>query len=158
MNITAFYNGAAAQYAKFRRPQKEFEAVDRFIPLTGRSILDTGCGDGVISRYMALKGKQVTAFDISAEMIRIAASMQVEGCSFLVEDMQHFQPDAGTMFDGAVFLYSLIHNTKEETVSILRRISQFFNPNGSVLFVALHSNGLNSDCVTSVTVPSQFSD
>ncbi|MEK6979407.1 MAG: methyltransferase domain-containing protein [Candidatus Micrarchaeota archaeon] len=158
MHVSAWYDKAAVKYATFRRPQKEFEAIDHFLSPSQRRILDAGCGHGDVSRYMASKGKAVTAIDVSTELIRIAGSMRAKGCSFQVADMQQFQPDAGTLFDGAVFLYSLIHNTKDETVSILRRTSQFLNPTYSSLFVVLHNINLYSGCVTRVVVPSQFSD
>ena len=158
MHVSEFYNKAATNYALFRRPQKEFEAIGHFLSFSQRRILDAGCGHGDVSRYIASKGKKVTAIDISTELIQIASSVRVDGCSFQVADMQQFQPDAGTLFDSVVFFYSLIHNTKDETVSILRHISQFLNPTHSSLFVAVHSNSLNSDCVTRVVVPSQFSD
>ena len=41
--------------------------------LPGKRVLVPGCGDGRDSRYLASLGLQVTSFDISEGMLRIAA-------------------------------------------------------------------------------------
>jgi 2-polyprenyl-3-methyl-5-hydroxy-6-metoxy-1,4-benzoquinol methylase len=41
---------------------------------TGQRILDSACGNGLTSRRLALLGANVTAFDFSAELIKLATS------------------------------------------------------------------------------------
>ena len=43
--------------------------------LDGKSVLDIGCGDGVLSRAMSERGARVTAFDISREQIELAKKL-----------------------------------------------------------------------------------
>src|SRR5690606_34934288 len=41
-------------------------------PLAGASVLDVGCGGGLLSEAMAAAGARVTALDLSPELLRVA--------------------------------------------------------------------------------------
>jgi 2-polyprenyl-6-hydroxyphenyl methylase/3-demethylubiquinone-9 3-methyltransferase len=43
-----------------------------FQPLSGRSVLDVGCGGGLLTEAMAAEGAQVTGIDLSEQLIDIA--------------------------------------------------------------------------------------
>lgn len=43
-----------------------------FLPLSGRRVLDVGCGGGLLTEAMAAEGAQVTGIDLSEQLIDIA--------------------------------------------------------------------------------------
>ena len=48
-------------------------------PQPGQRVLDAACGNGIFSRRLAALGVQVTAFDFSAELIKLAESRMLNG-------------------------------------------------------------------------------
>jgi 2-polyprenyl-6-hydroxyphenyl methylase/3-demethylubiquinone-9 3-methyltransferase len=48
------------------------EFITQYVPLSNRSILDVGCGGGILSEGMAKRGGLVTGLDASGEAIQIA--------------------------------------------------------------------------------------
>lgn len=64
--------------ARFPRTRKQGKA-DRFRPLAGLSILDVGCGGGLLCEPLARMGAQVTGIDAGAANIRAAAAHAREG-------------------------------------------------------------------------------
>jgi 2-polyprenyl-3-methyl-5-hydroxy-6-metoxy-1,4-benzoquinol methylase len=88
------YNEYAAQYAamigEHQPPLYAHLVVPTLLNLAGDvaglSVLDAGCGEGVISRVLADLGASVTAIDVSEELIRIARSRtqdsKIEYCCF----------------------------------------------------------------------------
>ncbi len=54
-------------------------AIERLLkPQAGQRLLDVACGNGLTSRRLATAKASVTAFDVSAEMIAIAAGHRGE--------------------------------------------------------------------------------
>lgn len=48
------------------------EYIDRAVQLSGKSVLDVGCGGGILSEAMARCGANVTGIDISSDLIAVA--------------------------------------------------------------------------------------
>lgn len=93
--------------------------------LTGRRILDAGCGTGALATEAALRGAHVVAIDIAPGLIdvakRRASDLKGPGqVEFLVGDM--FDPALGR-FDHVVAMDSLIHYRPEDTVRVLAGLS-----------------------------------
>lgn len=89
--------------------------------LTGRRVLDAGCGTGALAVECARRGAQVVAIDLSANLVAIASErlphdIGAGHIDFRVGDM--FDPALGR-FDHVVAMDSLIHYPAAEIVRVL---------------------------------------
>jgi len=48
------------------------EWIDRAAHLSGKKVLDVGCGGGILAESMALRGAEVTGIDLSDKALRVA--------------------------------------------------------------------------------------
>ncbi len=93
--------------------------------LTGRRVLDAGCGTGAITEELARRGAEVAAIDISPQLIDIAAKR-------LPEDLAHrvtfgsgdmLAPDLGA-FDHVMAMDSMIYYTAPDLGRALAGLSE----------------------------------
>jgi len=89
--------------------------------LTGRRILDAGCGTGALAIDAALRGADVVAIDISPKLVGLARERTPEhlgrgSIDFRVGDM--LDPALGR-FDHVVAMDSLIHYNARDIVAVL---------------------------------------
>ena len=99
------YDQFADQYAQSqKRSTEEFSwNHDLVIPnllqvvgdVAGLFVLDAGCGEGVVSRYLADRGAKVTGIDISQRLVELAKSqnntINYQVCDLSVSLPQYFQ-------------------------------------------------------------------
>jgi magnesium-protoporphyrin O-methyltransferase len=93
--------------------------------LTGRRILDAGCGTGALAVEMARRGADVVAIDLSPTLVDLARERATGDAApgdvkFEVGDMLH--PRLGR-FDHIVSMDSLIHYTAPDMVEALVRLA-----------------------------------
>ncbi len=89
--------------------------------LTGKRILDAGCGTGAVAVEAAKRGAHVVAIDLSATLVGLARTRMPQDLGhgrveFRVGDM--FDPALGE-FDHVVAMDSLIHYRARDTVRVL---------------------------------------
>lgn len=101
--------------------------------LSGRRILDAGCGTGALALEAAQRGADVVAIDLSPKLIALACERTTSTGSgrvvFKSGDMLH--PGLGS-FDHIVAMDSLIHYDADDTVRILGGL--FARTRESILF------------------------
>lgn len=130
-----FWDGAAENYAK--SPIKDMESYEYTL---GRAksylsetdqVLEVGCGTGSTALLLAPVVADITASDLSRNMIRIAeqkASEEgVQNVSFVTSDLLSSTLDQGP-YD-AVLAFNVIHLI-EDTPGVMKRISQLVKPGG----------------------------
>src|ERR1700722_8375744 len=90
----AAYEAMAYTYAPEAEDQSawnslyERPAMIAMLPdVRGKRVLDVGCGTGPISAWVAGHGAEVTGFDLSPSMIRLAEERGVPNASFRVADL-----------------------------------------------------------------------
>jgi SAM-dependent methyltransferase len=105
--------------------------------VTGKRVLDVGCGTGPISAWVASHGAEVTGFDLSPSMIRLAEKRAVPNASFRVADLSEplsFLEDRS--FDVAVA--SLAFHYLRDWASPLRELRRVLRPDGLFLMSTHH--------------------
>ena len=92
--------------------------------LTGKRVLDAGCGTGAVALELANKGALVTAVDLSPNLIELAKSRIPES------DRQNIQFYAGDMLDDAygdfdyvIGMDSMIHYCAKDMLVVLEKLS-----------------------------------
>ncbi|MEM0954438.1 MAG: magnesium protoporphyrin IX methyltransferase [Pseudomonadota bacterium] len=93
--------------------------------LSGRRVLDAGCGTGALAVEVARRGATVVATDLSPTLIELAGSRLptelADNIDFRVGDMTQV---AGEMFDYIVAMDSLIHYDIDDVLNAVMRMSQ----------------------------------
>lgn len=104
--------------------------------VSGKKILDLGCGPGILSKYLSDLGYDVTGVDFAEQMISIAKKL-APNANFIVSDIANLELD--DKFYGIVLAHLLIHFSKDENIQILNKLHNFMNPDAS-LFIQFSAN------------------
>lgn len=100
-------------------------------------ILDAGCGAGRDTKYFLSKNYEVTAFDASKEMVKLASKESGINVLHLAFQDINFEK----MFDGVWAQASLLHVPYNETKDVYKKIHHALKPNG--IFYACYTHGEN---------------
>lgn len=115
--------------------------INRIAPLAGKTVLDVGCGGGILSESMAGMGAQVTGIDLGEKPLQVAklhlleSGKQVEYRKIAVEDLAVERPAA---FDTVTCMEMLEHVPDPQ--SVVRACAQLVRPGGHVFFSTLNRN------------------
>ncbi|MEM1343375.1 MAG: magnesium protoporphyrin IX methyltransferase [Pseudomonadota bacterium] len=92
--------------------------------LTGRRLLDAGCGTGALAVEAARRGAEVVAVDIAPSLVRVAAERTPAELAHRIHWHAGDMLDPGLgLFDHAVAMDSLIHYGAPDIVAALARLS-----------------------------------
>ncbi|WED22721.1 malonyl-ACP O-methyltransferase BioC [Vibrio sp. JC009] len=129
------------QHAEFQRQVGRELMAKMPRDLTGYKVLDIGCGTGYFSELLAQRGAEVTAADLSADMLEQAKFR----CGSSVAHYQ--QADAENLpFGDSVFDFafsSLALQWCEDLSKPLKELKRVTKPGGSVLFSTLLDGSLH---------------
>lgn len=103
----------------------------------GGRVLDAGCGSGRDAKAFAEAGFQVTAFDASAELARLASAH----CGFAVAVRCFEDVDEVDSFDGIWCCASLLHVSSAAMRSTLDRLWRALRPGGTLYVSFKHGTG-----------------
>lgn len=104
--------------------------------VTGRRILDVGCGSGPLSAALRDRGAIVTGFDLSPAMIDLARNRLGEGADLRVHDLAAPLPYADAAFDDVVA--SLVLHYLEDWTGPLAELRRVLKPGGRLILSANH--------------------
>lgn len=113
--------------------------LDQIGDVSGKRVLDAGCGEGRFARMLAERGARITACDFSTRMIEIATKIESEkplGIDYLVADMTDLSRFDDASFDNAVAYLSLIDVSDYELA--LAEIARVLRPGGAFQFSLVH--------------------
>ena len=115
--------------------------INSVAPLTGKTVLDVGCGGGILSESMAALGALVTGIDLGDKALQVAklhlleSGQHVNYRKIAVEDLAAEQP---AHYDIVTCLEMLEH--VPDPASIVRACAQLAKPGGHVFFSTLNRN------------------
>jgi 2-polyprenyl-6-hydroxyphenyl methylase / 3-demethylubiquinone-9 3-methyltransferase len=110
-------------------------------PLTGKTVLDVGCGGGILAEAMAARGARVTGIDLGEAPLVVArlhlkeSGQKVEYRKIAAEDLAREQPDG---FDIVTCMEMLEH--VPDPASTVAACAQLVKPGGQVFFSTLNRN------------------
>lgn len=120
------------KFTKLTDVQRRYE-FNRFIELLkGKKILDLGCGGGDHAQYFKEQELDVTAIDLSEEMIKICKQKGLNAIQMDIEKLE-FEDNA---FDGIWAVTSLLHVPKTKIDSVLQKLNKILKKEG-ILYVCL---------------------
>ena len=153
-------NADPAELAKFSElahrwwdPHSEFRPLHQINPLrldwihglsalTGKRVLDVGCGGGILADSMARKGADVLGIDLAAKALRVA---QLHALEAGTQNVQYREISAEAMaaeqpagFDVVTCMEMLEH--VPDPASVVRACATLVKPGGWVFFSTINRN------------------
>lgn len=126
--------------------------IEQQITLRNKTVLDLGCGGGLLSEAMAKRDANVTGLDISESAIAVADShRQREGLSieYVVDSAEHFAEQRNDRYDVITCMELLEH--VPDVNSLLSACSRMLKPGGD-LFLATINRSIQSYMAAIVAV------
>ena len=115
--------------------------IGRLTGLEGKTVLDVGCGGGILSESMAVRGAQVTGIDLGDKPLKVAklhlleTGNKVEYRKIAVENLAEEQP---CHYDIVTCMEMLEH--VPDPASIVQACAKLAKPGGWVFFSTLNRN------------------
>lgn len=102
--------------------------------VSGKRVLDAGCGEGHVARLFARHGARVVAVDISPRLLEHARELEAKiphGIEFVEADLARGLPSHSGAFDLATA--NMMLDDCEDLAGVLRGIADALKPNGRLL-------------------------
>ncbi len=142
----------AALAARWWDPNSEFKPlheinplrldfIDQYVGLKGKRVLDVGCGGGILSESMAVRGAEVTGIDLGEAPLEVAklhlleTGQQVDYRKIPVEELAAEMPGA---FDAVTCMEMLEH--VPDPAAIIAACATLVKPGGQVFFSTINRN------------------
>ncbi len=128
------YNAIANIYAK-RYGKIDYCKIyiDEFVAsLSGKDVLDVGCGAGQITDYLTQKGLNVIGLDFSQELLKIA-KQNSPNSKFILADICDYEQE--TKVDGIITKDTLFHLPNEDLIHVLQKFKGLLKPNGNICII-----------------------
>ncbi len=116
--------------------------IDQFAAISGKNVVDVGCGGGILAESMARRGAKVLGVDLADKPLKVAQLHAMEAGvanldyrSIAAEDLAAEQPAA---FDVVTCMEMLEH--VPDPSSIVRACSTLVKPGGWVFFSTINRN------------------
>jgi len=115
--------------------------IDRRIQLKGKTVLDVGCGGGILSESMAARGANVTGIDMGDTPLQVArlhlheSELSVDYHQSTAEDFAIKHP---ARYDAVTCLEMLEH--VPDPASVVKACFDLVKPGGAVFFSTLNRN------------------
>jgi 2-polyprenyl-6-hydroxyphenyl methylase/3-demethylubiquinone-9 3-methyltransferase len=113
--------------------------IGKHIQLSGKTVVDVGCGAGILTEAMARKNALVTGMDISPSAIAVAkqhASNQALSIEYHLSSPEEFAEKFTHQFDVVTCMEMLEH--VPDPVSVVRACAIMLKPGGHVFFSTIN--------------------
>jgi 2-polyprenyl-6-hydroxyphenyl methylase/3-demethylubiquinone-9 3-methyltransferase len=115
--------------------------INSHAQLAGKTVVDIGCGGGILAESMAKKGAKVTGIDLSEKALKVAdlhsleSGVQVRYELIAAEDLAIREPG---LFDVVTCMEMLEH--VPDPAAIVAACAQLVKPGGRVFFSTINRN------------------
>jgi len=115
--------------------------INDIVPLSGKTVLDVGCGGGILSEALAGAGATVTGIDLADKSLSVAklhlleSGKQVEYHKVAVEVLAEERPAS---YDVVTCMEMLEH--VPDPAAVVAACAKLVKPNGHVFFSTLNRN------------------
>ncbi len=115
--------------------------IDRHLGLAGKTVLDVGCGGGLLSEGMATRGANVTGIDLSEKALGVARLHLLESgqkVDYRLISAEQCAAEYPGHFDAVTCLEMLEH--VPDPASVVAACARLVKPGGQVFFSTLNRN------------------
>ncbi|MBV1777270.1 bifunctional 2-polyprenyl-6-hydroxyphenol methylase/3-demethylubiquinol 3-O-methyltransferase UbiG [Burkholderiaceae bacterium DAT-1] len=115
--------------------------IDDHASISGKTVLDVGCGGGILAESMARKGADVTGIDLADKSLKIARLHALEAgvkMQYRLVAVEALAAEAPASFDVVTCMEMLEHVPDPE--SVVRACATLVKPGGWIFFSTLSRN------------------
>ncbi|WP_018152222.1 bifunctional 2-polyprenyl-6-hydroxyphenol methylase/3-demethylubiquinol 3-O-methyltransferase UbiG [Leeia oryzae] len=115
--------------------------IERIAGINGQTMLDVGCGGGILSEGLAEKGAVVTGIDLAEKSLKVARLHLLESgnkVTYQCVPAEQFAEENPGAFDSVVCMEMLEH--VPDPASIVASCAKLVKPGGYVFFSTLNRN------------------
>lgn len=115
--------------------------IDRHAKVAGKSLLDVGCGGGILCEAMAHRGAQVTGIDMGAAPLSVAELHKLESgvdVSYQQISAEKLAETNAEKFDVVTCLEMLEH--VPDPASVIKACATLVKPDGHLFFSTINRN------------------
>lgn len=118
------------------------EWIDALAGLAGKTVLDVGCGGGILAESMARRAAHVTGIDLAAKPLAVARlhalESAVDNVEYLEAAAEGLASEHPQTYDVATCMEMLEH--VPQPASVVRACGELVRPGGWVFFSTLNRN------------------
>ncbi len=115
--------------------------IDRHSPVAGRTLLDVGCGGGILCEAMAHRGARVTGIDLGEAPLAVAELHKLESgveVDYRKVSAEALAAEGGARFDIVTCLEMLEH--VPDPASVVQACARLVKPGGHLYFSTINRN------------------
>ena len=115
--------------------------IDGIAQLRGKTVLDVGCGGGILSEAMAARGAQVTGIDLADKAIRVAQLHLLESgreVEYLTVSAEELASSRAGSYD-VVTCMELLEHVPDPSATV-HACATLVKPGGSIFFATINRN------------------
>lgn len=116
--------------------------INEIVPLSGRRVLDVGCGGGILADAMARKGADVLGIDLASKALNVAElhAIEAQTPNILYREIsaEDLAVEAAGTFDVVTCMEMLEH--VPDPSSVVKACSTLVKPGGHVFFSTINRN------------------
>lgn len=110
--------------------------IEECVALPGKSVLDVGCGAGILSEALAQKGAHVTGIDITDELVTVARQHAEQNNLSIHYQKTTVEALSNVRFDIITCLEMLEH--VPEPASVVKACAKLLKPDGQIIFSTIN--------------------